>query len=69
MSAVERGRNEIGAEVPARDQSRIWQVAGMVAHGRGIGPFEVCAESMVPGGEIQVKPIELGVLLSVTGCG
>ena len=32
---------------PARDQSRIWQVIGMVTHGRGIGPFEICTESRV----------------------
>ncbi len=24
---------------PARDQLGIWQIAGMVTHGRGIGPF------------------------------
>ncbi len=34
-------------------RSRIWQVAGMVAHERGIGPFEICTESMVPGREVQ----------------
>jgi|SRR5208337_4420817 len=45
---------------PARDQSRIWQVTGMVTHGRGIGPFETCTESMVPGREAQSEANRVG---------
>jgi hypothetical protein len=34
---------------PASYQSRIWEVIGMVTHGRGIGPFEIWVESKVVG--------------------
>ncbi len=42
---------------PASDQSRIWQVTGMVTHGRGIGPFEICTESRVWGSEVPSHAI------------
>ena len=33
--------NELGAEVLLAYQSRIWQVPGMVTHGRGVASFGI----------------------------
>ncbi len=42
---------------PASDQSRIWQAARMVAHGRGMGPFEICIECRVWASEVPSHAI------------